>query len=136
LPRSVTTERANPRRWTSRRALVLHLLVILWVPTCAIACWWQITVALAGDALGWLYSVEWPAFGLFGFIVWWNLIHDEPALVGSRALQRIRIDRHPHLATSGATERRRDDEDAALAAYNDYLENLARAEETKGAPQP
>lgn len=122
-----------PRRWTSRRALLLHLLVVIWVPGCAIACWWQITVALAGDALGWLYSVEWPAFGIFGLIVWWNLLHDEPALVGARALQRVRINHHPEAASSGVTERRPDEEDAALAAYNDYLAQLAQSDRKKNS---
>ncbi len=97
----------------------------MWVPVCAIACWWQVTVALAGDHLGWLYSVEWPAFGIFGIVVWWNLLHDDPEKVGSRAL------RAGHVRPHRITERDRDIttraevESPELARYNEYLAALA-----------
>ena len=108
------------------------MAVLLWAPTCALACWWQITVALSGDSLGWLYSIEWPAFGLFGIIVWWNLIHDDPA--------RRRVVRPPDVAANEsapgnapttATARLVAEEDEALAAYNDYLEALAGTDRPK-----
>jgi len=120
------------RRWSSPRALLLHLAILLWVPGCAIACYWQVTVALAGDSLGWLYSIEWPAFGIFGLVVWWNLIHDGP--------ERRRLPSRPEdqageesggTLTIPATARRPDEEDEALARYNDYLEALARADRPK-----
>ncbi len=77
-------------RWLSGRSLLLTAAVAIWVPGCAVAAWWQVTVALAGDRLGWLYSVEWPCFAVFGTVVWWNAVHDDPETVGARALGRAR----------------------------------------------
>jgi len=95
------------------------------VPTCAIACYWQVTVALAGDGLGWLYSIEWPAFGLFGIIVWWNLIHDDPAKVGSGALRTGHVRTSRPTSRSRGTTSRPAEESPELKAYNDYLAALA-----------
>jgi DNA-binding transcriptional regulator of glucitol operon len=125
------------RRWLSRRALLLHLVVAIWVPGCAVAAWWQVTVALAGDRLGYLYSVEWPCFAVFGAVVWWNLVHDDPDAVGARALRRARsagvtVDAGEVLAPTRAGAeldeariRALEEHDPELAAYNDYLARLA-----------
>jgi hypothetical protein len=53
-------------------------VVLIVAPGCLVACWWQVHVALAGDDLGWLYSVEWPVFAVFSVVFWWYLIHDDP----------------------------------------------------------
>lgn len=115
------------RRWFSPRALLLHLAVIVWVPGCIIAAWWQVDIALAGDHLGWLYSIEWPCFALFGVVVWWNLVHDDPETVGSRALRRTRPSDPAAAAPVLDAERlaAEEAEDPQLAAYNEYLQRLA-----------
>jgi DNA-binding transcriptional regulator of glucitol operon len=107
-------------------APIIHLGIALWVPICAIACWWQITVALGGDGLGWLYSIEWPVFGIFGIVVWWNLIHDDPDEVGARAVQSGHA-LPPRLTERdrAATTRVGGEESPELERYNDYLEALA-----------
>ena len=66
------------KRWFSRRAMLLHFE--FWLPAfaCLIAGWWQMTRALAGNGLSWLYSVEWPAFALLAIAGWWHLIHEDP----------------------------------------------------------
>ena len=76
-------------RWFSRRALTLHLAVVLWVPGCLVAGWWQVTRALDGNGLSYLYSVEWPVFALVGIWMWWSLIHTDPETVGARAQRRL-----------------------------------------------
>ena len=108
------------RRLLTRRNALLTLALILWVPGCALACWWQITVALAGDSLADLYSAEWPIFGIFGIVAWWRLIHDEPG-----AIRLAQAKAAAETPSEAAHERRREDEDEALARYNDYLESLA-----------
>jgi DNA-binding transcriptional regulator of glucitol operon len=123
------------RRWFSRRAIVLHLALILWVPGCLAAGWWQATVALAGNSLSYLYAVEWPVFAIFGTVVWWNFIHDDPETVGIRGLRRKVSAASSTSATEGASDPegtsaevvslRAADEDADLAAYNEYLAGLA-----------
>jgi DNA-binding transcriptional regulator of glucitol operon len=119
------------RRPPTRNKPLIHLAIAIWVPLCAVACYWQVTVALAGDKLGWLYSIEWPAFGIFGIVVWWNLIHDDPETVGSRAV------RSGHAKLSRLTDRdrgttsRADEESPELKKYNDYLAALATTRKQK-----
>jgi hypothetical protein len=98
------------------------MAMLIWVPGCAIACWWQVTVALSGDALGYLYSVEWPVFGLFGIVAWWRLTHDDTETIRARS-QPVIIDDTP--------PRRREDEDDELATYNDFLAQLAVKDQRK-----
>ncbi|MGO9964064.1 MAG: DUF3817 domain-containing protein [Acidimicrobiales bacterium] len=66
------------KRWFSRRALLLHLEVLVVAPACALAGWWQATRALAGNDLSWVYSVEWPIFALLAIWGWWHLVHEDP----------------------------------------------------------
>jgi len=80
---------ANVReRWLSRRAQWLHLSVLVFVPGCAAAAWWQINRAADGNQLSYLYSVLWPAFGLLGLYFWWMLIHTDYDSVGLKGMQR------------------------------------------------
>ena len=129
------------QRWLSRRALLLHVAVVLWVPGCLVAFWWQVHRAMTGNGLSYLYSVEWPLFALIGLWAWWQLVHTDPETVGRRAQQRlggrgggaqgIAGDAPAGSPTDAAAHplRRREDEDPALAAYNDRLARLA----TEGA---
>jgi integral membrane protein len=74
----VALARRVRQRWLSRRALLLHLEVVIVAPGCALAGWWQATRALAGNSLSWVYSVEWPVFALLAIAGWWHLVHEDP----------------------------------------------------------
>lgn len=115
-------------RWLSRRSLGLHALLAVWVPGCLVAGWWQVTVALGGDHLAYLYSVEWPVFAVFGLLAWWHLLHDDPETVGVRGLRRARAEAEAAgtlaLPLPAEALRHRDEEDEELASYNDYLAGL------------
>jgi hypothetical protein len=76
-------------RWLSRRAITLHVAVVLWVPMCVLAGWWQVTRAFDGNGLSYLYSVEWPIFAIVGLVAWWALVHTDPETVGARAQRRL-----------------------------------------------
>lgn len=71
-------------RWLSPRALVLHLEVLIVAPGCVLAGWWQATRALAGNQLSWVYSIEWPIFGLLAIFGWWHLVHEDPGAYRAR----------------------------------------------------
>jgi hypothetical protein len=71
-------------RWLSRRAMLLHLAVLVIAPGCATAGWWQATRALSGNSLSWIYSVEWPIFAVLAVAGWWHLIHEDPAAYEAR----------------------------------------------------
>lgn len=109
--------------WRTKRALVGTLGILVWVPGCLIAAWWQVHVALAGNDLAYLYSVEWPVFAIFGVVVWWLWLHDDPNEVGRRLFRRLRAE-HDSSRESPIT-RDRALEDPELRAYNDYLASLA-----------
>jgi hypothetical protein len=138
--------RARPAvgRWTTRRALILSGIIVIWVPGCAVATWWQVNIALSGDKLGWVYTFMWPIFALFAVVLWWNLIHDDPDTVGARGLRRLQEQAALEAARAAAGEGEPDsdpaaadaisqaeEDDAELAAYNAYLAALATDPEAK-----
>jgi hypothetical protein len=71
----------------------LHVAVLVFVPGCAIAAWWQIMRAADGNQLSYLYSVMWPAFGLLGLAFWWILIHTDYETVGLKGMRRQQAER-------------------------------------------
>jgi len=128
---ALPTSARRRSRWLTRRALLAHLAILIWFPGCLVAGRWQVSVALAGDHLAYLYSVEWPVFALFGLVVWWHLVHDDPESVGGRALLRLRATRPAETGPGAPVTRRPDEEDERLAAYNDFLEELAAKDRPK-----
>jgi DNA-binding transcriptional regulator of glucitol operon len=126
----VTSSSAAPRtgvreRWWSRRAVLLHLALLVWVPGCLVAFWWQVHRAFDGNGLSYLYSIEWPIFALVGVYAWWALLHTDPESVGRRAQQKLRAS-SGRVVDDQRESRRRDKEDPELAAYNDRLAELAK----------
>jgi len=90
------------RRWFSARALLLHLALVIAVPGCFVAAWWQVTVAMAGNPLGWLYAVEWPLFAVLSAITWWQLIHEDKNNPATRVASLIRLPDEMGLRSSEA----------------------------------
>ena len=84
-------------RWLSKRALGLHAVLLVVVPGCLIAGWWQLHVALGGNGLSWAYTFEWPCFAVITAVAWWHLVHEDPE---QRAL-RIRPDLPSAAALAG-----------------------------------
>ena len=131
-------------RWTTRRSIVAHGALALWVPGCSVATWWQVGIAESGDSLGWVYAVMWPCFALFGILFWWFLVHDDPETLGRRGLRRMAgtgIDsgaQEPseRVRTAQAAQAqalaRAEAEDPELAAYNAYLAALADRDRAEG----
>ena len=128
-----STSAAN---WTSRRSTATHVALAIWVPGCALACWWQVRVALSGDDLGWVYSVMWPCFAVFGIVFWWHVVHDDPEEIGARGLRQLERNSDD---PAGEEARRRSEEairlaeeqDPELATYNEYLAELARQDDAR-----
>ena len=126
-------------RWLSRRAVSLHFAILVFVPGCAIAAWWQINRAAGGNQLSYLYSALWPAFGILSIYFWWMLIHtdfDNAGLKGVRrqeALAAAGQDDPPgpgagdsvNVAPADDPSTVSAEEDPALAAYNARLAELA-----------
>lgn len=123
------------QRWLSGRAVSLHVGLLIFVPGCALAAWWQVTRAFDGNGLSYLYSVEWPVFALVAVYFWWMLIHTDYDTVGLKGLRRQQA-LEAQLQAAGAEEAPPapppaptvEVDDPELAAYNARLAELA----TKG----
>ena len=125
-------------RWLSGRAVALHVAVLVVVPACAIAAWWQINRAQDGNQLSYLYSVMWPVFGLLAVVFWWMLVHTDYDTVGLKGMRRQQTTGAvtPHapdgVAASPASSSVLSEvpghtagDDPDLAAYNARLAGLA-----------
>jgi hypothetical protein len=130
--------------WFSRRAIGLHVVILVIVPTFAGLCLWQIRRALGGNDLSWAYVFEWPFFAGYAIYMWWRLLHEaapaemrrQPPGTGDASPGMSRrpgtgaADPHSpdpaslagNVANSGASA---DPEEAERAAYNQYLYELA-----------
>jgi len=115
--------------WWSRRAIGLHAVIIVIIPTFAALCIWQLHRALDGNQLSWAYVFEWPFFAGYAIYMWWRFLHEAPASGGeTRPDGAVKAGRPaegmPPRTGPGAETRSPDAEDER-AAYNDYLSQLA-----------
>ena len=113
-------------RWFSLRTIGLTLVMLVWVAGCLFAGWWQAARAMDGNALSYLYAIEWPAFAIGGAFVWWLLLHTKPVTPEEREERRSFEEARREAAQ--ASKRRPEEEDDQERAYNDYLAELARAD--------
>ncbi len=127
-------------RWFSKRAITLHLALLVFVPGCAVAAWWQVNRAEDGNQLSYLYSVMWPVFGILAIVFWLVLVHTDYETVGLKGTRRlpgpeeeasatqVSILSPPTTAAAATGEPApviTEDEDPELAAYNARLAELA-----------
>lgn len=110
--------------WWTRRAVGLHVTIIVLFPTFLLLGWWQLHRALSGNGLSWAYTFEWPFFACYSVVLWWKLVHEQPAF--------------SHLAKPKAKQparslEREAKEEQERAAYNAYLESLRVHDERRGA---
>jgi hypothetical protein len=120
--------------WTSGRAVSLHVALVIFIPACVALTWWQVSRALGGNTLSWVYTFEWPIFGVYAAYMWWKLVHDEPVPTESRHDEAAPDEAAPDGpvptgppaegvgAESGTGHHDGDDDE--LAAYNRYLADL------------
>jgi hypothetical protein len=131
--------------WLSRRALKLHVVILIVVPAFLALCLWQISRALGGNSLSWAYVFEWPIFAAYAIYMWWRFVHEAaedaspPATAGADPGGRTDADSTTTTTTTTATDAAtapasegQKEEDAELAAYNDYLSQLAERDKATG----
>jgi hypothetical protein len=99
---------------------------------------WQFRRAMAGNALSWAYTFEWPLFSAFAVVFWAKTIRDEFRIrrgempdpraaaaeaqslpAGVTGTEQVRV---VQAAPGGAPDD--EDEDEELSAYNAYLARL------------
>jgi hypothetical protein len=127
--------------WLSRRALKLHVVILIVVPAFLALCLWQISRALGGNSLSWAYVFEWPIFAAYAVYMWWRFVHeaaeDASPPVAAGADPGGRTDSANGDATTtpppdAEKEEEEEQDDAELAAYNDYLSQLAERDKATG----
>jgi DNA-binding transcriptional regulator of glucitol operon len=117
--------------WLSPRALKLHAVILVVVPACLALCVWQVDRALNGNSLSWAYVFEWPLFAGYAIYMWWRFVHEKPERADVVATENGHGDTPTTLET-GSTAAKTGQEDADLAAYNDYLARLAERDRAAG----
>jgi hypothetical protein len=128
------------RIWLTRRAIGLHVVIIVIVPTFAALCNWQVHRALGGNDLSWAYVFEWPFFAGYAVYMWWRFVHEVPpvaeaagaagAASASAPVGSAQVDDPQH--NQNQNQNQDQDQDAAeRAAYNNYLAGLAARNKRK-----
>ncbi|MDE3205826.1 MAG: hypothetical protein KGQ66_16585 [Acidobacteriota bacterium] len=99
---------------------------------CALAAWWQLTRALSGNLLSWMYVFEWPAFAGIAAWLWWVLLTG----AGDRSAGPHGDPPDSRLAGRSAPLRwNYEDESASLRSYNSYLAALNSKGQTARPPR-
>jgi DNA-binding transcriptional regulator of glucitol operon len=111
-------------KYFSRRALALHLAVIVWVTISAVAGWWQVGRAVQGNSLSFLYSIEWPVIAVLGVLGWYALLNIEK-VTESQAKEREEYEEMMRAEARAARAAQTQGEDPELSAYNDHLAKLS-----------
>jgi DNA-binding transcriptional regulator of glucitol operon len=113
-------------RWLSKRAVSLHVAMVVAVPACVVAAWWQIHRAQDGNDLSYVYSVMWPVFAILALVFWWLLIHTDYDTVGLKGVrQQQAASPAPPITGAEAPVDPAAAADPELAAYNARLAALA-----------
>lgn len=74
--------------------------------------------------MSYLYSIEWPVFGVLGVFGWYALLNLEKATADQETVRRAYEEKMRAQAVLARDETRAD-EDPTLAAYNDHLARLS-----------
>jgi hypothetical protein len=126
--------------WWTKRAIGLHITVVVVVPTFLGLFWWQVQRVRQGNTLSWAYVFEWPFFTGYAVYLWWKLVHDQPEQASGSHDAAVQV----HAPRAGATDagagvtpaadagktggglraQTADQDDEELAAYNRYLAEL------------
>jgi len=117
-------------KWFNSRAVLLHLALVGWLALCASAGWWQLGRAVQGNSLSFMYSLEWPVFGVLGVLGWYAMINMEK-ITDRQESERREYEEQMRAEARAARETYRESEDPTLAAYNDHLATLATRSKKK-----
>lgn len=133
----------TPDSMRSVAGLRLVLPLMLGVAVCLFAGWFELTRALGGHRIAWIYVFEWPFFAIIGCYMWWRLrtegsagSREAPDGGRSRPERQLRRAHRAALAAEPSTAVDADvAEDVELLAWQRYLAKL-QADDPPGAPPP
>ena len=122
--------------WLSRRAIQLHVVILIVVPAFVALCLWQVSRAVGGNTLSWAYVFEWPLFAAYAVYMWWRFVHEAaedtppPATAGADPGGSNGSAQFPTPVPEESAQEK--EEDKEMAAYNDYLAQLAERDKAGG----
>jgi hypothetical protein len=102
----------RPRsRWASGPLAVIakYAPLVLGISGCLAAGWFELTRALGGRQIAWVYVFEWPFYAVAGSFIWWQVWHPR------RPDVRRGPPRHDESAAA---------DDEGLLEWQRYLERL------------
>ena len=122
--------------WLSRRAIKLHVVILIVVPAFLALCFWQVSRALSGNTLSWAYVFEWPLFAGYAVYMWWRFVHeaaeDTTPPVSAGGAPGDSNGAAAAAAPAPEETAQEKEEDKEMAAYNDYLAQLAERDRASG----
>jgi hypothetical protein len=123
--------------WLSRRALKLHVVILIVVPAFLALCFWQLSRAVGGNTLSWAYVFEWPLFAAYAVYMWWRFVHEAAEDGAPHATAEVDTGGQNGSATAAPAAPapqtpQEAEQDAELAAYNTYLAELAEQDKATG----
>lgn len=86
-------------KWFSPRALRLHLTLVLVAGGCVALGWWQLSRALSGNGLSWVYTVEWPFFAVYASYLWWKYLNEDDDVAVLETSSAHSADQTAHRST-------------------------------------
>jgi hypothetical protein len=103
--------------------LRVYVPVLIGVPGCFAAGWFELTRALGGREIAWVYTFEWPLYGVAGLYMWRRIWHPRRPSSATKTVPK-----------AAAATRTPDRDDAGLAAWQDYVARLEAADPPGGPP--
>jgi hypothetical protein len=96
--------------------------LVVGLPGCLLAGWIELTRALDGHQIAWVYAFEWPFFAVVGTYIWWRTWHP-PAIEG-----RLPDSAHVAAPSTGVPGAESSSVDPELEAWERYLARLHAAD--------
>lgn len=132
----INSERPRKHR-LSAADIRVHGLLVVGLPVCIAAGWFELSRALAGRQIAWIYAFEWPVFGVYGVYIWWRLSREKdpaphPADAGAGA--NVVSPAGPVVPPSGDEPSEPVTDDLQLVAWHRYLSNLHSVDPPGGPP--
>jgi hypothetical protein len=93
---------------------------VLGAPGCFAAGWFELTRALGGRQIAWVYAFEWPLYGVAGTYMWWRMFRTREPVKRERP---VRSAAHDIAA-----------DDPGLTAWQDYVARLHAIDPPGGPP--
>jgi hypothetical protein len=123
--------------WWSPEARRLHLALVIGLPGCFAAGWFELSRALAGREIAWVYAGEWPLYGILGTYMWWKLLHSDTAKIPSLRSKRSKPGAAESEGAPASEEVVVESQAAAdpqLMAWQSYLTRLQELDPPGGPP--